>query len=95
MITWRGVPAGRLLELAAVLDGGRFVTATAHDTVAVKSVVCRPAQHEVTSGDAVEVSGLAWTGQGRITSVQAWVDSGPWLPMALHDSTADWSALNA
>lgn len=62
-------------------------------TVAVTSVVCSPAQHRVVTGPDVAVSGLAWTGEGRVASVAARVADGSWQSMSIDERTPDGSVV--
>lgn len=57
-------------------------------TMAVKSVITDPEQYE-TCRQALTVSGLAWTGLGRITEVELRVNGGPWRTTDLAEEADD------
>jgi DMSO/TMAO reductase YedYZ molybdopterin-dependent catalytic subunit len=49
----------------------------------VKSLIARPSRDEKLPPGRHEVRGVAWTGDGVVTSVEVRVDDGPWLPATL------------
>ncbi|QDV32958.1 sulfite oxidase [Tautonia plasticadhaerens] len=49
----------------------------------VKSLITAPGDGLRLGAGPVEVSGVAWTGPGRVESVEVSIDGGPWRPAAL------------
>ena len=49
----------------------------------VKSLISHPADAQPLKAGPVAVAGVAWTGPGRVTTVEVSVNGGPWQPATL------------
>lgn len=66
----------------------------------VKSLITRPARGELLKPGPQTITGVAWTGAGRVTDVEVSIDGSAWQTATLRDGrdfgwriwTSDWSA---
>lgn len=59
---------------------GEVVPVTAMN---VKSLITSPGDGQTLTSGLIEISGVAWTGPGRITEVEVSIDGGPWQSATL------------